>query len=353
MELYIAGGCGEHGRSCFLVRGEQVCFLVDCGVMASEGPAGVPRLSQEQILALQCVFLTHSHADHTGALPWLWQQGYRGPVVATCATLAQLPFLMDGGMTLDELEREHHSRLHGIEVQWGRSGHCEGSVWYRFTAEGKSIVFSGDYTEQTQVYAYDPLRNQQADFAVLDCAYGTTGRSYVTCCGQLMKQLPLLLQQYSTLALPVPKYGRGLELLRLLQGYHPEYSFGGDAHFLQQVAKLAQPSPWFKEELTLQVEPVADRLPQLLFISDPQLRSEAAQALMDRVLQSGGIGLATGTVEAGSYSEELLRRKKLLFFSYPVHLNASQYAQLLSSNYFQAAIPYHSAELTCESVYEF
>ena len=34
MELYFAGGVGEHGRNCFYVRGESVCFLVDCGVMA-------------------------------------------------------------------------------------------------------------------------------------------------------------------------------------------------------------------------------------------------------------------------------------------------------------------------------
>ena len=36
MKLYIAGGCGEHGRNCFHVTGESIDFLVDCGLMAAE-----------------------------------------------------------------------------------------------------------------------------------------------------------------------------------------------------------------------------------------------------------------------------------------------------------------------------
>ncbi len=34
MKLMIAGGVGEHGRNCFLVQGETIRFLTDCGKMA-------------------------------------------------------------------------------------------------------------------------------------------------------------------------------------------------------------------------------------------------------------------------------------------------------------------------------
>ena len=34
MKLVIAGGVGEHGRSCFWVQGSAFSFLVDCGKMA-------------------------------------------------------------------------------------------------------------------------------------------------------------------------------------------------------------------------------------------------------------------------------------------------------------------------------
>ena len=47
MELFIAGGVGEHGRNCFLVQGEARCFLVDCGKMADTPEDPYPRLTPE------------------------------------------------------------------------------------------------------------------------------------------------------------------------------------------------------------------------------------------------------------------------------------------------------------------
>ena len=73
MKLMIAGGVGEHGRNCFLVQGETVRFLVDCGKMADTPEDPYPRLTRAEICRLDAVFLTHSHADHTGALPWLYE----------------------------------------------------------------------------------------------------------------------------------------------------------------------------------------------------------------------------------------------------------------------------------------
>ena len=77
MELFIAGGCGEHGRNCFYVEHDEDAFLVDCGLLAG-AEDDLPRLNAAQIQKLRAVFLTHSHADHTGALPWLVQQGCAG-----------------------------------------------------------------------------------------------------------------------------------------------------------------------------------------------------------------------------------------------------------------------------------
>lgn len=128
MKLVIAGGVGEHGRSCFWVQGSAFSFLVDCGKMADTPEDPYPRLTREQIGRLDAVFLTHSHADHTGALPWLVENGFRGPVIAAGATLRQLPFAVEKPLLLEELCPAGAGQLRNFFVQWGRSGHCAGSV---------------------------------------------------------------------------------------------------------------------------------------------------------------------------------------------------------------------------------
>jgi Cft2 family RNA processing exonuclease len=210
MELYIAGGVGEHGRNCFLVQGETIRFLVDCGKMADDPEQPYPHLTEEQIHTLDAVFLTHSHADHTGALPWLYENGFQGEVIATEETLHQLPFAVKKSVYLGKICCKGVGSYHAMNICWGRTGHCAGSVWLRFETEGKRIFFSGDYTENTLAYACDPIRNQTADLAVLDCAYGKDTTTYDAWCGQLVHAVEEILQTNRLTLLPVPKFGRGL-----------------------------------------------------------------------------------------------------------------------------------------------
>ena len=56
MELYIAGGVGEHGRNCFFLQNGGDAILVDCGLMAgSDDP--LPRLTESQIRKLKAVVM--------------------------------------------------------------------------------------------------------------------------------------------------------------------------------------------------------------------------------------------------------------------------------------------------------
>ena len=119
MELFIAGGVGEHGRNCFYVQGEAIHFLVDCGKMADTPEDPYPCLTREQIGSLDAVFLTHSHADHTGALLWLYENGFQGTVIATAKTLSQLPFVVQDHRTLEEFCPDGTGQFQNLSIQWG------------------------------------------------------------------------------------------------------------------------------------------------------------------------------------------------------------------------------------------
>lgn len=354
MELFIAGGVGEHGRSCFYVQGETVRFLVDCGKMADTPEDPYPRLTQEQIQHLDAVFLTHSHADHTGALPWLWENGFSGSVIAAEETLRQLPFVVPESLALSALCPAGAGRFRQLTIQWGRSGHCVGSVWYRFTENGKSLFFSGDYTEDTQIYACDPIREQSADLAVLDCAYGFEETPYDDACNRLVRETERLLDAHALLLFPVPKYGRGLEILKLLSDRLRGISYYADDLFRQNLAAQCAGGFWYRPvKINAAVQPYEGQTRGIVFVSDPQLRSVTARTAAARILSLGGMAVMTGTLEKGSYSEKLFQSGQMALLRYPVHLHHAQFCRLESQNRFTTAIPYHTGDFSAGPNFSF
>lgn len=371
MRLYVAGGCGEHGRNCFHVKDKRIDFLVDCGLMAGEPGGGYPHLGKAEIRSLGAVFLTHSHADHTGAIPWLYEQGFEGVVAASRYTLEQLPFSVKNPVVLEEICPNGEGEYLGMKISWGHSGHCVGSVWYRFEMMDKvgSIFFSGDYIEHTQLYDVQPVRNFQADLAVLDCAYGKDRKDYESYCFGLIRRTSELLAKHKLLFFPVPKYGRGIEILQVLQKADIPGPYYGDEHFLGELERMSECSDWYRggnncsnggkalswkqandmaESFSRQEREVSiytgNETAGIVFLSNPQLRTESTREAAKNIIARDGYGIMTGTVEPGTFSAALLALGKMEMQRYPVHQNLSQYEELIQKNQFGQVIPYHTPE---------
>ena len=345
MRMKIAGGCGEHGRNCFYVETMAVTFLVDCGLMAGEEDGGYPRLTETEIQRIDYVFLTHSHADHTGAIPWLAEKGFHGNVVATKETLEQLPFEVKGLMTLEQFQDTETP----LTMQYGRSGHCVGSVWYQFECEGKSLFFSGDYVEKNFVHEIDLIRGKTADIAVIDCAYGSDRTSFEGYYRELIKTVRKLKKEHKTLLFPVPKYGRGLELYWLLKRKFPKWTFSADMHFIKQLLSFEN-SSWKKNGIEVAGEIFLyseEHQTDVVFVSNPQLRGTQAQEIANAVIENDGYAIMTGTTEPGTMSEQLLQEGKMSMCRFPVHLNYPQFCKVAMENSFGQIIIYHSPEFDC------
>ena len=347
MRVTFAGGVGEHGRNCFLVEGETLSFLVDCGRMAG-AQAPYPSLTAAQARGLDLVFLTHSHADHTGALAWLEGLGCTATVVATAATLGQV-----GHLSLPKASLDTYTPPTRLELTWGRAGHCTGSVWYAFQLEGQHLFFSGDYTEHSPVYAVNPVRNQTADLAVLDSAYGPEPRSDDAMQRDFLTAVRPFAAAAQPVLFPVPKYGRGQEMLLLLHSHWPDIPLYGDAHFRKETLAMALDETWIRPEARAALHqatilPLGATPPEhgFCFLSGPQLHTQEAFTLAAAFSKIGGVVL-TGAVDSGSGAARLTEQGLTQFARVPVHCTDQDRVALEEVNRFRQIVPYHTAAHPC------
>jgi metallo-beta-lactamase family protein len=187
--------------------------LVDCGLFQ-----GLKELRQRNwqplpvpASSIHAVVLTHAHIDHTGFLPRLCAEGFRGRVFCTPGTadLCKL-VLPDAGRIAEEDARQANrhgyskhspalplfteadayralSRLQpvgfdrpvaataGVTVRFVNSGHLLGSAFAKLQLDvdgGREVVFSGDVGRYNRPVLPDPLPIDHADTLLVESTYG-------------------------------------------------------------------------------------------------------------------------------------------------------------------------------------
>jgi metallo-beta-lactamase family protein len=196
-----------------LLRFGDRTLLFDCGLYQGHRDEA-ERINRTFRFApgeVDAVVVSHAHLDHTGNLPTLAAQGYRGPIHMTPATadlsrvmLADSAFLMqkdvervnrranqrlprtplysmaDVESTLARLEthryREHWSPLPGIRATYHDAGHILGSALttLEFTSNGrtKRVCMGGDLGRPRRPILRDPETPPAPDVLVLESTYG-------------------------------------------------------------------------------------------------------------------------------------------------------------------------------------
>ena len=212
MKIQFIGACHEVTGSCTLLEVDGHQYLVDCGMeqgidMFENIPIPVPAGT------IDAVFLTHAHIDHSGMLPKLYKDGFRGKIYATEATCDLCNIMLRDSAHIQESEAEWRSRkaeragekkvepvynledamgaiscfrrckydeimriAEGVEVRFTDIGHLLGSacieLWLTEEEEQRKIVFSGDVGNYDQPIINDPKKVPDADYVVIESTYG-------------------------------------------------------------------------------------------------------------------------------------------------------------------------------------
>ena len=113
IELEFIGAAQTVTGSKHLLRTPHANVLLDCGLFQGHRREAAERNKTLpiEIGALDAVVLSHAHIDHSGALPVLYQKGYRGAVYATPATRDLCVPMLQDAAAIQESDAKHIQRL--------------------------------------------------------------------------------------------------------------------------------------------------------------------------------------------------------------------------------------------------
>jgi metallo-beta-lactamase family protein len=198
----------------YLVEANGKKLLVDCGLF--EGSRELKQRNWDRLpvdpASIDWVLLTHAHIDHTGYLPRLVRDGFRGPIFADAATHELCNYLLPDSAHLQEEDAAYAGKkgfsrhtpplpLYTVEesletltrfrdiprsdpftispefaVRPFDAGHILGScsLALTITENGKSVVvaFSGDIGRYAQPILKDPQTPPRADYILCESTYG-------------------------------------------------------------------------------------------------------------------------------------------------------------------------------------
>ena len=115
MRITFLGAAGTVTGSKYLLEHRNQHVLIDCGLFQGYKQLRLHNRDPFQLPVgdLDAIVLTHAHLDHSGYLPVLVRNGYRGPVYATPATCELVKILLLDSGRLQEEEAEFANR-HGF-----------------------------------------------------------------------------------------------------------------------------------------------------------------------------------------------------------------------------------------------
>jgi len=339
--LQFLGAAGTVTGAKFLLEAEGRRVLIDAGLFQGlkelrlrnwAPPPFDPR-------GLDAIVLSHAHIDHSGYLPLLAREGFRGPVFCTPGTADLLGVMLRDSARLQEEDAERANRrgytkhkpalplydivdaeralervearsygapfrvVDGVRAVLRRAGHILGAATVELQI-GKAppirLVYSGDLGRRGRPILRDPERVEAADVLLVESTYGD--RTHPTDAAQrLVEIVNDTAARAGVLLVPAFAVGRTQELMWMLRqledaGRIPALPTFIDSPMAIDVTQIYLQHP---EDHDLAMKVLTDQQRSPLASKQFRLvrRAEESKALNGRdgpMIVIAGSGMATG-----------------------------------------------------------
>lgn len=260
MKIRFLGGVRTVTGTCFHISVNNLQMLIDCGMYQGENAEEINRTPFDfKPEKIDYLFLTHAHIDHSGLIPKIIKDGFKGRIITTSATadLAEIMLydsahiqekdaewltkkaLRKGADTVFEplytgqdvkastllFEKKHYGKIEhisrGIKYRFIDAGHILGSgtleLWYQDSPIEKRIVFSGDIGRKGNPIINDPQSVETADYVVVESTYGNRlHKSVKESIDELVEAIKVTFKRGGNVLIPAFAVGRTQDILYTL-----------------------------------------------------------------------------------------------------------------------------------------
>lgn len=215
MNITFLGGVGTVTGSKFLIEAGGLKLLVDCGLFQGFKQLRLRNWAPLPVepASIDAVLLTHAHLDHSGYLPLLVKNGFRGKIYSTPATRELCGILLPDSGHIQEDEAAYANRKNfskhspalplytrqeaeaslerfvsvpfhktitlggGVEFTLRRAGHILGAAAVELSDGAHRILFSGDVGRPVDPVIRPPEPPPRVDYLVVESTYGNRRHS--------------------------------------------------------------------------------------------------------------------------------------------------------------------------------
>lgn len=210
VKISFLGAVGTVTGSKFYLETPELNLMMDCGMFQ-----GLKELREFnwrpipiEVDKIDLVLLTHGHLDHTGYLPRLVKEGFKGKILGTSPTLSITNIILRDSAKIHEEEAEKANRegyskhtpalpfytseeaketirlfesvakdewitlSSNIKCRYNYNGHIIGATFIELDVFGKRFVFSGDVGRTKDLLLMPPKKPKWADYLFIESTYG-------------------------------------------------------------------------------------------------------------------------------------------------------------------------------------
>ena len=246
MRITFLGAAGTVTGSKYLIEYQDNRMLIDCGLFQGLKDLRLKNWADLPVdpSSIQAMLITHAHIDHSGYIPLLVRNGFKGPIYCTQPTYELSQVLLPDSGFLQEEDAKRANKYHyskhepalplyteqdainclksfkiidfntpyhlfpDISATWKHAGHILGAAFIELKTNINHVCFSGDLGRFCDPIMQPPETPSACDTLILESTYGDRLHGQENTLEIMTQTINQTLNQHGTVLIPAFAVGR-------------------------------------------------------------------------------------------------------------------------------------------------